>query len=93
MQAKYAVAEATIQIAGMRGIGKFLLWLGAVVGGATGLALLGHAGLAGVPWLVNVGLAKLGILTSLGLMGGGAVGLRLANRRQAERLTRGASDA
>ena len=56
--------------------------LGAAIGVVVGLAILAHFGLAGAPWLVNVALAKLGVVASLGLMAGGAAGVRIANRRE-----------
>ena len=65
--------------------------LGAAVGVATAIAILAHLGFAGVPWLVNVALAKLGFIASLGLIGGGAVSVRLANRRDQRALLEGDS--
>ena len=65
----------------MKRLGKILLGLGGVVGVGVGAAILTHTGLVGVPWLVNVALAKLGLVASGGLMAGGAVSLRLAKRR------------
>lgn len=59
-----------------------LMGLGAVVGAMDALAILAHLGLAGAPWLVNVALAKLGVVASLGLMAGGAVSVRIASRRE-----------
>jgi uncharacterized integral membrane protein len=61
--------------------GTFLIGLGLTVGVATTLAVFGHLGLAGVPWLVNVGLAKLGYISCGGLMAAGAVTARIAMRR------------
>jgi hypothetical protein len=55
--------------------------LGAVVGGAVGLALLFHLSIPGVPWLLALGLAKLTLVASAGLLGAGAFIQRLANRR------------
>ena len=63
--------------------------LGATVGAGVGVAMLTHAGIAGVPWLVNVALAKLGLVASGGLMAGGAATVRLANRREQKTLPRG----
>jgi len=69
----------------MRRFGQILMGLGAMVGGVVAIAILGHFGLAGFPWLVNVALAKLGIVGSLGLMAGGAATIRLAGRRKRTR--------
>jgi hypothetical protein len=63
--------------------------LGAAVGASVGIAMLVHAGLPGVPWIVNVALAKLGLVASGGLMTGGAMSRRLAKRRQQAALPRG----
>lgn len=70
----------------MRRIGQFLLALGVAVGVVMALAMAIHLGLAGAPWLVNVALAKLGLLAAGGLMAGGAVSMRLANRREQREL-------
>ena len=59
--------------------------LGGAVGGAVGLALLFHLSIPGVPWLLAVGLVKLILAGSVGLLGAGAFVRRLANRRD-ERL-------
>ena len=59
--------------------------LGAAVGLAVALAMFAHAGVAGA-WLVNVALAKLGLVAAVGLMAGGAVGVRIANRREQRQL-------
>jgi hypothetical protein len=72
----------------MKRIGTTLIGLGAAVGAAVGAAILVRAGLPGVPWLVNVALAKLGLLASGGLMAGGAVSLRLSKRREQAALPR-----
>jgi hypothetical protein len=65
-------------------IGKGLMALGAAVGIGVGVAMLSGVHLAGVSWIVAVGLTKLTLLASGGLMAGGAVCLRL-ERRNAER--------
>ena len=65
--------------------------LGVAVGAIDAGAIFFHLGLAGVPWLVNVALAKLGFIAALGLLGGGAVAGRLSRRHEAERL--GSGDA
>jgi hypothetical protein len=70
----------------MRRFGKFLLSVGATVGVTVAIAMFFHLGVAGVPWLVNVALAKLGLLAAGGLMGGGAVSIRLAARSEQRQL-------
>ena len=65
----------------MRLLGQLLMALGVAVGGAVGLALLFHLSIPGVTWLLAVGLAKLTLAGSAGLLGAGAFVQRLANRR------------
>jgi NhaP-type Na+/H+ or K+/H+ antiporter len=65
----------------MRLLGQLLMTLGVVVGGAVGIALLFHLSIPGMPWLLAVGLAKLVLAGSVGLLGAGAFVQRLANRR------------
>lgn len=60
--------------------------LGLAVGVIDAGAIFFHLGLAGVPWLVNVALAKLGFIAAVGLLGGGAVAGRIANRQAANRI-------
>ena len=55
---------------------------GAAVGVAVALAMLAHFGVNGAPWLVNVALAKLGLVAAGGLMAGGAASVRIAKRRE-----------
>lgn len=75
----------------MRRIANVLLALGLSVGAADAVAIFFHLGIAGLPWLVNVALAKLGFVAALGLLGGGAVTGRLARREEEKRL--GSGDA
>ena len=70
----------------MRRFGQLLIGLGAVTGAAVGIAMLSHLGVAGAPWLVNVALAKLGLVAAGSMMAGGAVSVRLAKRRDARQL-------
>ena len=60
--------------------------LGAAVGVLVALAMAAHLGLADAPWLVNVALAKLGLIAAGGLMAGGAVVVRLAKRQEQRQL-------
>jgi hypothetical protein len=71
----------------MKRFGVLLTWLGAGVGVVVGTAMFAHVGAPGATWLVNVALAKLGFIASGGLMAGGAVVQRFANRRKMELLT------
>ena len=70
----------------MRRFGQFLMALGAGVGILVALAMFAHVGVAGAPWLVNVALGKLCLLAAGGLMAGGAVSVRLAQRREQRQL-------
>jgi hypothetical protein len=70
----------------MRRFGQFLMWLGVGVGGVVAIAIAGHLGVAGVSWIVNVGLAKLGLIASGVLIAGGATSVRLANRDEQRKL-------
>jgi hypothetical protein len=63
-----------------RMLGRLLAGLGVIVGLALGLALLVPVKLAGISWLIAVGLAKLTLAASLGLIGAGAVVRRIAAR-------------
>lgn len=65
----------------MRLLGQLLMLLGVGVGGAVGLALLFHLSIPGVPWLLALGLVKLTLAASAGLLGAGAFVQRLAGRR------------
>ena len=75
----------------MRRIANTLMALGLAVGAIDACAIFFHLGLAGVPWIVNVALAKFGFVAALGLLGGGAVTGRIARREEAQRL--GSGDA
>ena len=56
--------------------------LGALVGVATGLAVLAGVDVPGVgSWLVGVAVAKLGFITAFGLIGAGAVMHRIGARQ------------
>jgi membrane protein implicated in regulation of membrane protease activity len=65
----------------MRPLGTILMIGGALVGASVALAMMGVFHLA-IPWLVAVGLAKLTLLGSAGLMAAGAVCHRLALRQE-----------
>jgi hypothetical protein len=63
--------------------------LGLAVGVTDACAIFFHLGLAGVPWLVNVALAKLGVVAAFGLLAGGAVAGRLSRRAETNRIRAG----
>ncbi len=69
----------------MRRLGEVLLILGAALGVLVALAMVAHLG-PGNSWLINVALAKLTLITAGGLMGGGAVAIRLDNRERSKQL-------
>jgi hypothetical protein len=64
----------------MRVVGTILLVLGALLGCAVGIGMLFGVTVPGVSWLVAVGLVKLTLMASGGLMAVGAVVQRLARR-------------
>ena len=70
----------------MRRFGQLLMGLGLTVGVAIAIAMATHQGFPGASWLINVALAKLGLVAAGGLIAGGAVGVRLANRREAQQI-------
>lgn len=69
----------------MRSLGILLLFLGLVVGVIGGVGLIAGLHVTGWTWLVTIGLAKLTLLASGGLMAGGAILQRLARREDAQR--------
>jgi hypothetical protein len=73
----------------MKRLGQAFMIVGAGVGVAVAIAMAGHYGLAGAPWIVNVALAKLGLVAAGGLMTAGAVSVRIANRREQSNLLPG----
>lgn len=60
--------------------------LGALVGLLVALASVGQIAVGGVSWMVKVALVKLAIVAAIALLAGGAFTVRLAKRREAERL-------
>jgi hypothetical protein len=73
----------------MKRLGQAFMILGAGVGATVAIAMAGHYGLVGAPWIINVALAKLGIIAAGGLMAAGAVSVRIANRREQSNLLSG----
>ncbi|MGH7653171.1 MAG: hypothetical protein ACREN6_00780 [Gemmatimonadaceae bacterium] len=67
----------------MRRFGQFLAGLGLALGVAVGLATMWPSHLVGLSWLLAVGMVKLGFVSALGLIAGGAVLQRIANRAEA----------
>ena len=80
----------------MQRLGLLLLWLGALVGALVAFALgVNHfmpAGLHGASWWLALGVVKLTLLGSAGLMTAGAVLLRLAYRARDNSLAAGSSE-
>jgi hypothetical protein len=70
----------------VRPLGTMLMISGLVLGVGVGVAIVGGPQFFSLPWMVSVGLAKLTLLASGGLMGVGAVCHRLAAREEQKRL-------
>jgi hypothetical protein len=64
----------------VRPLGAVLLTLGVLLGSSIGVGMLLGVNLPGVSWLVAVGLVKLTLIASGGLIAAGAVLQRLAKR-------------
>jgi hypothetical protein len=75
----------------MKKLGSLLMLLGALIGVGASVWIAVGLDVAALPWLISVGLVKLAIASSLGVMGVGALLMRIANRRD-ERLPAGESD-
>jgi hypothetical protein len=69
----------------LRWTGNTLMSLGALLGGAVVVAAIGGVHLSGLSWLIAVGMAKLTVVASGGLMAGGAFCLRLDKREKERR--------
>lgn len=70
----------------MRRFGQLLMGLGLAVGGIVGLGILVGLNWPDLPWFLRVGIAKLGLFGSAGIMTAGAVITRLARRAEQRRL-------
>ncbi|MGQ0646220.1 MAG: hypothetical protein ACT4P7_01545 [Gemmatimonadaceae bacterium] len=70
----------------MRVLGPLLTALGILIGVAVSLAIIAGVPLPGIPWLLAVGLAKVGYLAAGGFIAAGAVVTRLARRDRAQQL-------
>ena len=75
----------------MRRFGQFLAALGLVLGTFVALSLFLPLTVSGWSWLIAVGMVKLSLLSSLGLIAGGAFLQRLARRRERRELESGAT--
>ena len=64
----------------MRPLGTALLILGILLGSSIGIGMLLGVTVPGVSWLVAVGLTKLALIASGGLIASGALLQRLAKR-------------
>lgn len=74
----------------MRAIGNITLALGVLVGIAGGMGLMLGLHTTGLlPWLVTIGLAKLTLVASGGLLFAGATAQRLARRGEMRKLVEG----
>jgi hypothetical protein len=70
----------------MRTLGSALMVGGLVLGLGVGAAIIGGSHFISLPWIVSIGLAKLTLLASGGLLGVGAVCHRLAARDERHQL-------
>jgi hypothetical protein len=70
----------------VRPLGTVLMIGGLVLGVGVGVALIAGPQFFSLPWMISVGLAKLTLLASVGLMGAGAMCHRLAAREEQKRL-------
>ena len=70
----------------MRRLSALLMGLGVALGAGVSSALMLHLQIPGVHWLILVGLAKLTLAGSLGLIAAGAVVRRLAVRAEQRQL-------
>lgn len=69
----------------MRSLAALLMALGVALGAALSAALALHVTIPGVHWFVLVGLAKLALVGSLGLIAAGGIVRRLAIRKEGRR--------
>lgn len=76
----------------MRSFGTLLLFLGLLVGVIGGAGLMAGLHVTGWTWFVAIGLAKLTLIASGGLMAGGAILQRLARREDEHRLLQSQRD-
>jgi hypothetical protein len=70
----------------VRPLGTVLMIGGLVLGVGIGVAIIAGPQFLSLPWMISVGLAKLTLLASGGLMGAGAICHRLAAREEQKRL-------
>ena len=66
----------------MKRLGAVLLVLGALVGCIAGIWVMIGLDAVHLPWIVSIGLVKLILAASLGIMAGGAVLVRLAKKSE-----------
>ena len=76
----------------MRRLGTSLMVGGLSLGMGVGLAMAFGVTLESLPWIVAVGITKLALLASAGLMGAGAVCHRLAARDERLKSLEGRSE-
>jgi len=70
----------------VRPLGTVLMIGGLVLGVGVAVAIIASPQFFSLPWMISVGLAKLTLLASGGLMGAGAICHRLAAREEQKRL-------
>ena len=77
----------------MKRLGSALMLLGGLVGVAAAIWVALGLERPGLPWLVAVGLVKLTVVASFGIMGAGAMMIRIGKRAErSEEIRRLASD-
>lgn len=64
----------------VRRLGSLLMGAGILIGAAAAIWIAVGIQRTGLPWIVGVGLVKLTIVASLGLLAAGAMAARIANR-------------
>lgn len=81
----------------MHRLGLLLLWLGAIVGAVVSLGLVvsnvATIELHGLAWWMALGVVKLTLLGSAGLMTAGAALLRIARRARERELVAGSQES
>ena len=76
----------------MRRLGTILMTGGLVLGLGVGVAMASGFTFESLPWIVAVGITKLTLLASAGLMGAGAVCHRLAARDEERKALRSGAE-
>jgi hypothetical protein len=77
----------------MKRLSAVLMGLGVALGAGVSAAMLLHLGIPGLHWLILVGLAKLTLAGSLGLIAVGAFLRRLAIRAEQREIAAGTTES